>query len=231
MSLESKLIEPGGLGQQRGLIGEVGESRPAPQGQGVVERADRDVRIHGEGLLRVSHERVEPGGVQLGMIEPQAVARREALDPIAADGLPEMRDIGLEDVPSLLGRLVAPDPVDQGVGGYELVRADEEMRKDRPLLRPAERDGATSRIHLERPQNAEMHPPPVHGTCRPDGQERSDLLRDVAPLRCDRQDPNGIGESLEVQLAAIQVPNALDRTGQVHQALTAEDLARPRLGA
>ena len=165
------------------------------------------------------------------MIHPQAVARREALDPIAADGLPEMRHVGLEDVPGFLGRLLAPDPVDQGVGRYELVRADEEMRKDRPLLWPAERDGATSRVHLERSQNAEMHPPPVDGTYRPSGQERSDLLRDVAPLRSDRQDANGIGESFEVQLAAIQVPNALDRTGQVHEALTAEDLPGPGLAA
>ena len=75
LSLESKLIEPGGLGQQRGLVGEVGKGRPTPQGQGIVERADRDVGIHGEGLLRVPHERVEPRGVQLGVIEPQAVAR------------------------------------------------------------------------------------------------------------------------------------------------------------
>ena len=44
LSLEAKLIEPRGLGQEGGLVGEVGEGRPAPQGQGVIERADRDVR-------------------------------------------------------------------------------------------------------------------------------------------------------------------------------------------
>ena len=44
LSLEAKLIEPGGLGEERGLVGEVGKGRPAPQGQGVIERADRDVR-------------------------------------------------------------------------------------------------------------------------------------------------------------------------------------------
>ena len=34
-----------------------------------------------------------------------------------------------------------------------------------------------------------------------------------------------------MQLAAIRVSNALDRASQVHQALTAEDLARTRLAA
>ena len=60
LSLESMLIEPRGLGQQRGLIGEVGERRSSPEGQGIIECADGDVRIRGKGLLRVSHERVEP---------------------------------------------------------------------------------------------------------------------------------------------------------------------------
>ncbi len=44
LRLEAKLIEPSGLGEERGLVGEVGEGRPAPQGQRVVERADRDRR-------------------------------------------------------------------------------------------------------------------------------------------------------------------------------------------
>ena len=79
------------------------------------------------------------------------------------------------------------------------------MREDRALLRPTEGDRAASRVHLERPEDAELHPPPVHWARRPRGQERSDLLRDVAFLRSDRQDADGIGEPLEMQLAAIQV--------------------------
>ena len=73
--------------------------------------------------------------------------------------------------------------------------------------------------------------PPYTGRAGRPGQERSDLLRDVAPLRSDRQDADGIGQPLEVQLAAIQVSNALDRASQVNQALTAEDLAGTRLAA
>ena len=169
LRLQAKLVEPSGLGKQRGLVGEVGESRPAPKSQGIVERADRDGGVHGEGLPRVPHELVEPCDVQLGVIESQAVAGCLALDPVAAERLAEVRDIGLDDVPGLIGRLFAPDLVDEGIGGHELVRADEEMRQDRALLRPAERDGAASRVHLEWPEDAELHPPSVHGARRPRG--------------------------------------------------------------
>ena len=70
------------------LVSEVGKSRPTPQRQRIVERADRDARIDGEGLLRVPQEGLEQGGIQLGGFEPQAVARRVALDAIVAESLP-----------------------------------------------------------------------------------------------------------------------------------------------
>ena len=129
LRLQAKLIEPSGLGQERGLVGEVGESRPPPQSQGIVERADRDGGIHGEGLPRVPHELVEPRDVQLGVIEPQAVAGCLALDPVAAERLAQVRDIGLDDVPGLLGRLVAPDSHRRG---YRRERAGSRGRGDAP---------------------------------------------------------------------------------------------------
>ena len=89
------------------------------------------------------------------MIDSQAIAGCVALDPVAAEGLPEVRDVGLDDVPSLLWRLFTPDLVDQGVGRHELVRADDETRQDHALLGAAERDGADSGVHLERPEDVE----------------------------------------------------------------------------
>ena len=154
-----------------------------------------------------------------------------ALDAVVAERLPEVRDIGLDDVPRLLGRLLAPDLVDQGLGGHELVRADEQMREDRALLGPAERDRAAPRVHLERPQDAELHRPPVHPPRLPARRERSHLLRDVDALRSDRQDVDGIGKPLEMQLPAIDVADALDRASEVNDALTAQDLSRTGLPA
>ena len=88
LGFEPKLIEPGRLDEERGSVGEVGKGRPAPHGQGVVERSDGGIRVHGEGPPGVPHQRVEPRGVQLGRVEPQPVTGCMALDPIVAEGLP-----------------------------------------------------------------------------------------------------------------------------------------------
>ena len=157
LRFEAKLVEPGGLGQERGLVGEIGQGRPPPQGQGVLEGRHRDVRIHREGLLPVPHELGESRGVQLRRIEPQAIAGSVALDPVRSEGLAEMRDIGLDDVPGLLGRLLPPDLVDQGLRGHELVRTKHQVREDGALLRPAEGDGAVSPLHFEGAEDAEQH--------------------------------------------------------------------------
>ncbi len=161
----------------------------------------------------------------------QAVAGCVALDPVVAEGLPEVRDVGLDDVPGFLGRFFAPDLVDQRLGGHELVRADEQVGEDRALLRPAEGDRPAPRVDLERSEDAELQPPPVHAPRRLPGQERSHLLGDVAPLRSDRQDVDGIGEPLEMQLPAIDVGDAIERASEVNDALTAQDLAGAGLPA
>ena len=90
LRLESKVVEPRSLGDQRGLVGEVGERGSTPERQRLVKRADRDVGVDGEGPLRVPQEGAESGGVQLVGVEPQAVARCVALDPVVAEGLPEV---------------------------------------------------------------------------------------------------------------------------------------------
>ena len=72
LRLEPKVVEPRRLGAARDAPPHVGECRPSPERQRVVERAIPPRRIDGERLLRVSHEIVEPGRVQLGGIEPQA---------------------------------------------------------------------------------------------------------------------------------------------------------------
>jgi hypothetical protein len=156
LRLEPEVVESGRLGEERGLVGEVGQGRPPPQGQGVLERGDGHVRIHREAPLRVSHERVESRSVQFGGIEPQAVAGPTALDPVVTEGSPEVRDVGLDDVPRRLGWLLGPDLVDQGLGGHELVRTKNQVRENGALLGPAEGDVVSPHVHLERAEDPEQ---------------------------------------------------------------------------
>ena len=80
-----------------------------------------------------------------------------ALDPVRSEGLAEVRDVGLDDVPRLLGRLLPPQLVDQRLGGHELVGTKHQVREDGALLRPAEGDGAVPHVHLEGAEDAEQH--------------------------------------------------------------------------
>ena len=88
-----------------------------------------------------------------------------------------------------------------------------------------------SRVHLERPENAELQRPPVDPPRLSTRGERSHPLRHVDTIRSDRQDVDWIGESFEVQLPAIDVADALDRASEVNDALTAQDLAGTGLTA
>jgi hypothetical protein len=157
LRLEAQVVEPCRLGQQQGLVGQSSKGWPAPQRQRILQQADGDGRVHREGLPCVPQERVEASGVQLGGVEPQAVAGRAPLDAVVTEGFAEMPDVGLDDVPSLLGRVLTPDRVDQGVGKHELVRPDNQMGKDRALLRSTQGDGAMGPVHFERPEDLKVH--------------------------------------------------------------------------
>ena len=79
-----------------------------------------------------------------------------ALDSVVIEGFPEVRDVGLDDVAGLLGWLLGPDLVDQGLGGHELVRTKNQVGEDGALLGPAKGDGVSPHVHLERPEDPEQ---------------------------------------------------------------------------
>ncbi len=145
LGLESLLVEPGRLGEQSALVGEVGEGRPAPQREGVFERDDGAGPGRPGTPSRLADEGVEPRGVQLVAIDAQAVAGRLTLDALGAEGAPQERDVGLDDAPRGLRRVVAPDQIDQGLGGDERVGTHDEVSQDGALLGPAEWERALTR--------------------------------------------------------------------------------------
>ena len=72
----------------------------------------------------------------------------------------------MDRAPGGLGRLAAPHLVDEGLGGHQLVRADEEVREHRPLLGPTERDRTFGTRHVERAEDLEAHPRTVRAPSR-----------------------------------------------------------------
>ena len=161
LGLQPEVVEPGRRGGQRGLVTAAGQRRSTPQRQRILENPDGDGGGHRQGPLRVLRQRLEPGGVQLVGLEPQSVPGCAPLNAIASEDLPQVRDIGLDDVPRLLGRRVPPDPVDQHPGRDQLVRPQDQVRQDRPLLRTAQRERPARGGDLQGTQDPELHLPAV----------------------------------------------------------------------
>src|SRR5512132_4737624 len=146
-------------------------------------------------------------------------------DPVMAEGDSEARHVGLDRVPCSLGRCVAPDLVHQGLCRDQLVRSDQQVGEKRPLLRSTEGNRTTPPVDLEGAEDTEVHLASEHPLTAPGWYERLHLLRDVEFLGNQLEDVDGIGESLQMQFPVIEVPDAIDRAGEMNQVLTGEDLA------
>src|SRR5262249_51322516 len=121
------LLEARGLVLGEGLVHEIAERRAAP---------DRK-RFSEPTCIRQCLEALE---VELAGLDPRGVARASAFDAVRAECLAHPRDIGVERLAGIVGRLLAPDPVDQPVARDALVRVEEEDREQGALLRATEGD-------------------------------------------------------------------------------------------
>jgi hypothetical protein len=119
---------------------EVGERRTGPEIErepqvlGGVGRASG--RERGAGLLR---EPLEAREVELGRVEPEAVAGAVPLDPLRAERLTQAVDVDLERGDRGARRLRSPERVDQPVARDDRVRMQEEKGQQGALLRRSQR--------------------------------------------------------------------------------------------
>ena len=143
---EPALVEPRGGGHRERLVREVGERRAAPER----ERLAETVRPR-------RGEPLEPIDVELVRLDPNQVPRRPGHDPVGSERPAQRMDMHLERVLGARGRRLAPDRVDQPVGGDDLVRVEQQLREQRPGPRPPERNRhPVVADHLQRPQQAEL---------------------------------------------------------------------------
>ena len=143
---EPALVEPCGVRPGERLVRQVGERRAAPER----ERLADPVRTR-------CGQPLEPVDVELVRLDADEVARRTGDDAVGAEGAPQRVDVDLQGVLGAGRRRLAPDRVDQPVGGDDLVRVEQELREQRPGPRPPERYGhSVVADHLQRPQQAEF---------------------------------------------------------------------------
>ena len=130
--------------------------RAAPERERVTQSRRRDCRL---GAACGRDQVVEAGEIDLLARDGGRVAGRAALDQVGAERAAQLRDIDLQRVLRRLGRLVAPQLVDQPLGGDGLARAEQQRGEERARLRAGDREQAVAVGDLERAEQAELHPP------------------------------------------------------------------------
>src|SRR5207248_6373768 len=105
------------------------------------------------GRARLVAETPEAMQVEVRRAELEDVSRRPGLDEGRAERLAELRDVHLQRLRRGVGRPLTPQPVDQAVARYHLVRVRKEDGEQRTLLRPAQRHGSVRCRDLQGPQD------------------------------------------------------------------------------
>ncbi len=113
-------LQPGGVIVDPGLAGQVGEQRPVPQGEGVVERLDRRAGVAAcQRRDPHRHEILELGGIDVASVGQQGIARRLGDEQagrfaglaVRLEGAPQVGDVGLQRGLGVRRRVLAPDEV------------------------------------------------------------------------------------------------------------------------
>ena len=155
---EAQVLEPVDLVLGEVLQLEIRERRAPPQLECAAQERRPLGRLRLTGLV---HERLEPGEVDLRGIEHECVARGPGHEEVRPEQLTELRDRVLERRRRRPGRVLAPETVDEPLGGDRLVRPQEQQREHGPLVAAAERHDPTAVDDLERAEDPELQHAPV----------------------------------------------------------------------
>lgn len=158
-----KLLQPADRFGREGLVFEAGEGLSAPQAKRLAQRSRRRLRVAALELpAGLTGRGLEPVEVELLGLDQQRVAlapRHQQLGVTAVLGLEQLaqaRNVRLECGGSVGRRGVAPELLDQPVGGEGLARVQEQQRQQRALLRAAEAKRLRTVGGLERPQDQKV---------------------------------------------------------------------------
>ena len=159
--VEAELFESLHVGAPHGTERRVDERWAPPARERLVSELARAQLVAFLGrAVRVREQRLEAAGIDVGVLEIEAVARAAAkkLRTVRIQRPAQPRDVGLQGVRRGGRWILAPDFVDQALERHDLVRAEKKQSQDRSLLRPAEREQAITGLGLERPEQSKGDP-------------------------------------------------------------------------
>ena len=117
------LLEPGDRRLGEALIGEIRQRWTSPEREGVAEPLRRVGRqAASEQAPSLVHEALEAVEIERIRLDPDDVAGRSGRQHVPRKRLAQSRDVDPQRGGGVLGRVVAPELVDQPVGGNDLVR-------------------------------------------------------------------------------------------------------------
>jgi hypothetical protein len=162
---EAQILEPRDLGLGEALVGDVGERRPAPELERVLQRGGRLPRLTARELLAPQPQApLEAVGVERVRRESQAVAAALGHDQVLAQRGPDARRHDVDGVARVLRAGSVPQLIDDTVEVDRGAVAHEKQREEREGAAARHADDLGFQLDLD---GAEDPEPDVHFAAEP----------------------------------------------------------------
>ena len=165
---EPELLEPLRLDAREPLELEIRERSSVPERLGGPQRPRRRGRVTGrERLAALGDQPLEVLQIELARLDAEEIAaaaggETRLVRRRRAQHLPEPRDVVAQGVVGRVEALLGEELVDQPLARDDPVRAQQEQRQQRALLRPAGRDRHAVHPHRERAEDPELQAARCH---------------------------------------------------------------------
>ena len=151
---DPKLLQPGDLGGDVRVVGELLERPPPPERK----RRPQDLRAPGgRPVPPLRAQLLEAVEIELARLDPQLVAGRPRDERVLGQELAQLRDVAVQRRRRRRGRSSRPEQLHEPAGRNGLVPVHREREQQCPLLRPRRRARRPVDDQLDRAENPELH--------------------------------------------------------------------------
>ncbi len=159
--IQTRLVEARRLDLRERLVGELAERRAPPERERFVQQLGRAaVLVASERPPSLAGEPAEATRVEPIGIEREAIAAPAGLDHAVAERLAEIRDVDLDRLRRGGRSALAPDRVDQAIGGDDLTALQRQHRENGARLRAPQIQRPAVFHGLERAEYSQLQASP-----------------------------------------------------------------------